>query len=355
MNDTNLPQEYKKITSKLYQQATQHIEEARIRVQRSINTEMVSAYWLIGRDIVEAEQKGKARAAYGSNLLKDLARQLFDKYGKGFSVSTLRDIRQFYITYSDSSPIHHVVRGKSKSLSPNLGWVHYRTLMRIDRIEARLFYEIESEKNAWSGRELERQVHSLLFDRLAKSKDKEGVLALANEGQQINTPEDAIKEPLILEFLGLPESNRLVESELEDALITNLQQFLLELGKGFSFIGRQKRLTFDGDHFYADLVFYHVLLKCYVIVDLKTHKLTHADLGQMQLYVNYFDKEIKQSDDSATIGLVLCTEKSEEMAKYMLGDKATQIFASKYQLHLPTEEQLKQEIKREIKEIGTGL
>ena len=316
---------------------------------------MVSAYWRIGRDIVEAEQNGKVRAAYGSNLLTELAKRLCDKYGKGFSVSTLRDIRQFYITYSDTSPIHHAVRGKSKSLSPNLGWVHYRALMRIDRIEARLFYEIESEKNAWSGRELDRQINSLLFDRLAKSKDKEGVLALAKDGQKINLPEDAIKEPLILEFLGLPESNRLVESELENALITNLQQFLLELGKGFSFIGRQKRLTFDGDHFYADLVFYHVLLKCYVIVDLKTHKLTHADLGQMQLYVNYFDKEIKQPDDSPTIGLVLCTEKSEEMAKYMLGDKAKQIFASKYQLHLPTEEQLEREIKREIKGIGAGF
>jgi len=343
------------VTQHLFQQATQHIDIARNSVQRSVNTEMVSAYWFIGRDIVEAEQQGQSRAAYGAQLLSELSKRLCAKYGKGFSVSTLRDTRQFYLVYSKYSPIYHAVRGElalPNSLSSNLGWVHYRALMRIDRIEARQFYEIEAVKNCWSGRELERQINSLLFDRLAKSKDKDGVLALARDGQEISMPLDVIKEPLILEFLGLPESHRLVESTLEEALISNLQQFLLELGKGFSFVGRQKRLTLDGDHFYADLVFYHVLLKCYVIIDLKTHKLKHADLGQMQLYVNYFDEEIKQEDDSPTIGLVLCTEKSEEMAKYMLGDKAKQIFASKYQLHLPTEEQLAREIKRELKVIG---
>ena len=195
----------------------------------------------------------------------------------------------------------------------------------------------------------------MLFDRLAKSKDKEGLLKLVNEGQEFNNPEDAIKEPLVLEFLGIPESHHLIESQVEEALINNLQHFLLELGKGFAFIGRQKRLTFDGDHYYADLVFYHVILKCYVIIDLKTRKLTHADLGQMQLYVNFFDKEIKQKEDNPTIGLVLCTEKSESMAKYLLGEKAKQIFASKYQLHLPTEEQLEREIKREVQIINDGL
>jgi len=238
------------------------------------------------------------------------------------------------------------------ALSPNLGWIHYRALMRIDRVEARQFYTVETEKNAWSGRELERQINSLLFDRLAKSKDKRGLLALARDGQEINNPEDAIKEPLILEFLGLPESHRLMESKLEEALINNLQNFLLELGTGFSYIGRQKRLTFDGDHYYADLVFYHVILKCYVIIDLKTKKLTHADLGQMQLYVNYFDAEIKQNDDNPTIGLVLCTAKSDTMAKYLLGEKARQIFASRYQLHLPSEDELRKEIKREVEAIS---
>jgi len=303
---------------------------------------------------VAAEQNGQSRATYGSYVLQELSSRLTKKYGKGFSVSTLKDLRQFYLAYHDIE-IGHALRGqfpKKLLLSPDLSWIHYRALMRIDRKEARQFYTIEAEKNAWSGRELERQINSLLFDRLAKSKDKEGLLALARDGHEINSPADAIKEPLILEFLGLPESHRLVESKLEEALINNLQQFLLELGTGFSYIGRQKRLTFDGDHYYADLVFYHVILKCYVIIDLKTRKLTHADLGQIQLYVNYFDEEIKQDSDNPTIGLVLCTQKSETMAKYLLGDRAKQIFATKYQLHLPTEEELGREIKREIEIIS---
>lgn len=340
----------------LYQQAIRYIEHAREAVQRTVNVEMVKAYWLIGKDIVEEEQEGKLRADYGTYLLEELSNRLNKKYGKGFSISTLRDIRQFYLTYPDHSPIHHAVRGESRTVfSPSLSWIHYRALMRIDRKEARQFYEIEAEANRWSGRELERQIYSLLFDRLAKSKDKNGLLALAKKGQEINKPEDAIKEPLILEFLGLPESHRLTESKLEEALINNLQQFLLELGKGFSFIGRQKRLTFDGDHFYADLVFYHVILKCYIIIDIKTHKLTHADLGQIQLYVNYFDREIKQIDDNPTVGLVLCTEKRDEMAKYLLGDQAKQIFASRYQLHLPSEAQLAKELRRELKVIQHAL
>ena len=337
------------IAERLSLKAVGYIDNARNRVQRSVNSEMVQAYWLIGRDIVDAEQRREVRATYGTYLLQTLSHHLTLKYGRGFSVSTLKDIRQFYLAYSDFE-ISHAVRGESniKQLSFNLSWIHYRALMRVEREGARQFYTIEAEKNCWSGRELERQINSLLFDRLAKSKDKEGLMSLVNEGQEINTPGDVIKEPLILEFLGLPESHRLVESKLEEALINKLQDFLLELGKGFSFIGRQKRLTFDGEHFYADLVFYHVILKCYAIIDLKTRKLTHADLGQMQLYVNYFDQEVKQKDDNPTIGLVLCTEKSEEMAKYMLGEKAKQIFASKYQLYLPTEEQLKKEIQREL-------
>ena len=354
MNTLNPPLDKNNEIDILFQKASFYVDEARNRVQRSINFEMVQAYWLIGRDIIIAEQQGQARASYGSQLLRELSNRLTQKYGKGFSVSTLRDIRQFYLVYQDVE-IHHAVRGKSSSelaLNSNLGWIHYRALMRIDREEARQFYTVEAEKNAWSGRELERQINSLLFDRLAKSKDKNGLLALARDGHEINKPEDAIKEPMILEFLGLPETHRLVESKLEEALINNLQNFLLELGTGFSYIGRQKRLTFDGDHYYADLVFYHVILKCYVIIDLKTKKLTHADLGQMQLYVNYFDAEIKQKDDNPTIGLVLCTAKSDTMAKYLLGEKAKQIFASRYQLHLPSEDELRKEIKREVEAIS---
>lgn len=269
-------------------------------------------------------------------------------------------MRQFYIEYQidkGNYPIRYTVCSESNSpqFPPNLSWSHYRELMRVNNLEARAFYEREATDNNWSIRELKRQKNSLLFDRLAMSKDKEGMLRLVHKGQELITPQDAIKDPMILEFLGLPESHQLVESKLETAITNNLQDFLLELGKGFAFIARQKRLSFDGDHFYADLVFYHVILKCYLIIDIKTHKLTHGDLGQMQLYVNYFDKEIKQDNDNPTIGLVLCTEKSNEMVKYLLGDKATQIFASTYQFHLPTVEELEKELKRELKELKTDL
>lgn len=323
----------------LYQKASSYIDQARKVIHRTINTEMVKAYWYIGRDIVEEEQQGKKRAKYGSFLLKELSEKLTKKYGHGFSSSTLLDIRLFYQTYPENK------------FNANLGWIHYRSLMRIHNLEARGFYEIEAEKNCWSGRELERQIGSLLFERLAKSRDKKGLMRLACKGQEIDTPADAIKEPIILEFVGLPETHRLVESKLEEALTNNLQKFLLELGKGFAFIARQKRLTLDGDHFYADLVFYHVILKCYVIIDIKTKKLSHSDLGQMQLYVNYFDKEVVTPNDNPTIGLILCTQKSDAMVKYTLGDKAKQIFASKYQFHLPTEKELEAELKREIKTI----
>jgi len=336
----------------LYVRVSNYIDSARQSIQRSIDTEMVKAYWLIGREIIEEEQHGQKRAEYGSFLLNALSERLVVKYGRGFSVSTLRDIRQFYLTY----PIHHAVRGESEmQINPFLGWIHYRALMRVHRPEARRFYEIEAEKNHWSGRELERQINSLLYDRLAKSKDKRSLIKLACKGQEINTPEDSIKEPLILEFLGMPESHRLVESKLEEALINNLQKFLLELGKGFAFVARQKRLTLDGDHFYADLVFYHIILKCYVIIDLKTRKLSHSDLGQMQLYVNYFDQELRTDSDNPTIGLILCSKKNDAMVKYTLGNKAKQIFTTKYQFHLPTEAELEAELKKEVKEITYQL
>ena len=341
----------------LYEKAVTHINKARETVQRTVDTEMVKAYWMIGHDIVEEEQQGKSRAEYGSKLLTSLSKRLNQKYKKGFSISTLRDARQFYLTYTDYA-IQHAVRGESvegKPLSSNLGWIHYRALMRVGHKSARQFYEVEAQGNNWSGRELERQIGSLLFERLAKSKDQKGLLQLALEGQEISKPEDAIKDPMILEFLGLPESPRLVESDLEQALIDNLQSFLLELGKGFSFIKRQQRLSIDGDHYYADLVFYHVVLKCYVVIDIKTKPLSHADLGQIQLYVNYFDREVKQSDDNPTIGLVLCTKNKKKMAEYLLDDKAKQIFTSAYKLHLPSEDELSQELQREIKEIKQGL
>jgi predicted nuclease of restriction endonuclease-like (RecB) superfamily len=340
---------------KIFEKAVNYIHEARVNVGRTIDTEMVKAYWFIGRDIIEEEQLGNTRSAYGSQIINELSKKLSEKYGRGFGVSTLKDIRKFYSTYQYDTSIGHAVRGQSQPLNFSLSWVHYRALMRIHSKEARQFYEIEAAKNCWSGRELERQIDSLLFERLLKSKDKIGLMRLAKKGQEIFTPEDAIKDPVILEFLSLPESHRLVESKLESALIHNLQEFLLELGTGFAFIARQKRLTIDGDNFYADLVFYHVILKCYIIVDIKTKKLSHADLGQMMLYVNYFDREVVHKEDNPTIGLILCTRKSDEMVKYTLGDNAKRIFASKYQFHLPTEEQLEKELKREIKVLKHDL
>jgi len=354
--------------NELYVKIVGYIRNARQNIMRSVDTEQVKAYWLIGRDIVEEEQSGVQKADYGVYLIKEISIRLMKEFWRGFGITTVKDIRQFYLIYQASCnnlQKSHAVRGqfdnylKKKSCMPqfysNLSWTHYRALMRIDRPEARKFYEIEASKNNWSARELERQIGSLLYDRLAKSKDKKGLMNLIYKGQEVMKPEDAIKEPVVLEFLGLPESHKLVESNLEGALISNLQNFLLELGTGFAFVARQKRLTLDGDHFYTDLVFYHTILKCYVIIDIKTKKLTHADLGQMQLYVNYFDQEVVKTDDNPTIGLILCTKKSNKMIKYFLGSNDKKIFTSKYQLHLPTEQELETELKKEVREINYQL
>jgi predicted nuclease of restriction endonuclease-like (RecB) superfamily len=343
----------------LYERVSGYIEKARYAIQKSIDVEMVKAYWFIGRDIVLEEQHGQMRAEYGRRILQDLSIKLQNKYKTGFSVDTLERARKFYLVYPETiaSQKSATLLRKSKTsiVMPNLSWSHYIELIRITRAEARNFYALEAAKNNWNVRELKRQIASFLFDRISKRKDKNKVLRLAYKGHEINTPEDAIKEPLVLEFLGAPQPHKMSETKLETALINNLQQFLLELGKGFAFIGRQRRITFDNDHYYADLVLYHVILKCYVIIDIKTHKLTHADLGQMQLYVNYFDQEIKMDNDNPTIGLVLCTAKSDAMARYLLGEKNKQIFASTYQFHLPTEEELKLEVQREVKKIQQDL
>ena len=371
--------------------AIRHIwESARLQAARSVNSALVQANWLIGRQIVEAEQKGKSRAAYSSRLLKTLSETLEKDYGNSFSVSALQYMRAFYLGYPAlldiqhaagvGSEKQHAVRVESAQGSPDakghalrdlsasateadwqpgrlhagLSWTHYRTLLKVERREARDFYEIEAIRNGWSARQLERQINTFLFDRLLKSRDKAGVLALANEGLVPARPLDAIKDPYVLEFLDLPESHRLVESRVEEALISRLQDFLLELGSGFAFIGRQVRLTLDGDHFYPDLVFYHVKLKCYVVIDLKVEKLTHGDLGQMQMYVNYYDREIAGPEDQPTIGLILCADKNEAMVRYVLDDKAKQIFASRYQFQLPSEDVLRAEIKREMEELDAG-
>lgn len=346
-------------SSEFYSRVQTHINNARRSIQKTIDSEMVKAYWNIGREIIGEEQKKQEKTTYGKAILKTLSEKLTNEYGRGFSVDNLEKARKFYLTYPDGSFCSNSEALPRKSnrrmFFENLSWTHYVQLIRIERPEVRSFYELEASKNAWSYRELQRQIGSLLFDRLAKSRDKDGLLELAYKGQEINKPDDAMKDPLVLEFLGITEPHQLEESKLEEALINNLQKFLLELGKGFAFVDRQKRLTLDGDHYYADLVFYHVLLKCYIIIDLKTKKLTHGDLGQIQLYVNYFDQKIKTDSDNPTIGLVLCTDKNDAMVKYTLGDKAKQIFASSYQFHLPTEAELEAELKREIKEIKYQL
>jgi len=335
----------------------ERVNTARQNIARTVDTEIVKSHWMTGKEIVEEELQGKKRATYGAQLLKMMAERLTQRLGRGYTVTNLGYMRQFYLIYQEITPIHHTLCGEFNldNVDTHLSWSHYRLLIKVDRKEAREFYEKEAIENRWSSRELGRQIGSLLFERLAKSRDKKGLMRLAKKGQEIQSPEDAIKDPVVLEFLDLPESHRLVESKLEEALINNLQHFLLEMGKGFAFVARQKRLTLDGDHFYADLVMYHTILKCFVIIDLKTKPLSHADLGQMQLYVNYFDQECRSEGDNPTIGLILCTQKNDTMVRYTLGEKAKQIFASKYQFHLPTEAELEAEIKRELKDIKYQL
>jgi predicted nuclease of restriction endonuclease-like (RecB) superfamily len=340
------------------------LESARTGVVRTVNTAQVLSNWLIGREIVDEEQQGQHRADYGENLLKNLAQKLKQDFGKGYSYSNLKYMRQFYLAFphlltaaeighavSDQSPTAALSRPnpdwKPGRLHPNLSWTHYRTLVKVENLDARAFYEIETLKTNWSSREMERQINSLLFERLAKSTDKQGLMQLATQGQIIQTPADVFKDPFVIEFLGLPESPRLVESDLETALIENLQTFLLELGKGFAFVKRQERITLDGDHFYIDLVFYHTILKCYILIDLKVGKLTHGDLGQIQLYVNYYDRERCTEGDNPTLGLILCSDKNDAVVRYTLGaEQQDKIFASRYQLHLPTEAELRRELEQ---------
>jgi predicted nuclease of restriction endonuclease-like (RecB) superfamily len=371
---------------RLYDRVRRIIDSARAGAARSVNTAQVVSNWLIGREIVEEEQGGSRRAGYGRRLIEDLSARLVRNCGRGFTVRNLETFRAFYIKYprlgiphavraespkglcetekgyavrslsegKGESLILHAPRGESwkpGQLHPNLSWTHYRTLLKADEPGKRAFYEIEAIKNGWSARELERQMASLLYERLAKSRDKAGLMKLAVQGHEVQAAADVFKDPVVIEFLGLPESHRLVESELEAALIGNLQAFLLELGKGFAFVSRQERLSLDGDHFYVDLVFYHAVLKCYALVDLKVGKLTHQDLGQMQLYVNYFDRERRTDGDGPTIGLILCTDKNDAVVRYTLGDSAGNIFASRYKLHLPSEAELRAEMRREVRSL----
>ncbi len=314
------------------------IETARNRVQSVVDHEMVRAYWEIGREIVEDEQKGERRAEYGKFLIQNLSHELTHRHGKGFTASNLLTMRRFYLTF----PIQHALRAE-------LSWTHYRLLLKIEERQKRSFYEIECAANNWSTRELERQMNSMLFERLALSLDKEGVMTLAREGQVMREPTDLVKDPYVLEFLGLPQSEILYEKELESALLEHLQKFLLELGKGFSFVARQKRITLDGDHFYIDLVFYNYILKCFVLIDLKIGKLAHQDLGQMQMYVNYYTREMMNDGDNPPIGILLCDSKSDAVVRFTLPEGNNQIFASRYKLYLPTEDELRVELMKDRK------
>ena len=367
---------------RLYQRIAAILEAARSRVARSINTSMVRAYWLIGREIVEVEQRGADRAAYGEQLLAGLAPRLTERFGRGMGVATLRRARAFYQTYPQGSAIPPELAGEENRSTaliesareenrstaliefngasagrfpPMLGWSHYLALLRVQKPEARAFYEIEAARESWSVRELERQVAAMLFERLAMNKNPEQVLSLARQGQQISVPSDVIKDPFVLEFADLRENPIVHERDLEQAIIDRLEDFLLEMGKGFCFVARQKRVTLEGDHFYVDLVFYNRLLRCFVLVDLKFGKLMHQDLGQMQMYVNFFDRFQRVEHEAKTIGIVLCSDKNDAMVKITLPDDNEQIHAARYQLYLPTEQELRAELERERDEVERVL
>ncbi|HSD89476.1 MAG TPA: PDDEXK nuclease domain-containing protein [Kofleriaceae bacterium] len=330
----------------LYTRIATVVDRARGAVARSINVAMVQANWEIGRAIVEVEQQGERRAEYGDELIVRLSKRLTDRFGTGFSESGLRRIRQFYLMFPNGSEIRSTLLTESampRAFSSSLSWSHYTRLMRIAHASARSFYETEASRESWSVRQLERQIAAQLFERLARTKSPSELA----EGQAVTRPDDVIKDPFVLEFLDIHEPARLQERNLEQAIIDRLEAFMLELGKGFCFVGRQKRLTIEGDHFYVDLVFYNRLLRCFVLIDLKLEKLTHQDLGQMMMYVNYFDRTQRVEHEAKTVGIVLCSDVNQAMVKITLPEDNDQIRAATYQLYLPSEAELQAELSRE--------
>ena len=332
---------------RFFQNVSRVLENAQKQAKTAVNLTMVYAYFEIGQMIVEEEQRGKNRADYGKSLIKKLSEHLTAAFGKGYSVANLKNIRQFYKVYSKDQ-IGETVFSQFETLPAvstgrrfYLSWSHYLKLMRINNIDERHFYEIESVKNDWSLSELKRQYDSSLYERLALSTDKEKVLQLALQGQIIEKPADAVKDPYVLEFLDLPELPEYSETELEKKIIDHLQKFLLELGTGFTFVGRQVRFTFEEEHFRVDLVFYNRLLRCFVLFDLKIGELKHQDIGQMQMYVHYYDRKVKLDDENPTIGIILCRDKSNAIVEMTLPEDNAQIFASKYETVLPSKEALK--------------
>ncbi len=321
---------------------------------------MVLAHWHIGREIVEALQGGDARAGYGARLIEELSRRLTDRFGAGFSTTNLWDFRLFFQTYSGRRPAHEILhppggelaharstRSRASGFHPSLSWSHYRALMRVEKPEARDYYEQEAAGCGWSKLELERQIETLSYERLLMSRDKKGILERARWTQSATRPIDVLKEPYVLEFLALPDARELHESQLEDSILANLQRFLLELGKGFSFVARQRRMRLEDEDFYVDLVFYNYVLKCFVLIDLKVGRLTHQDIGQMDSYVRMFEAHEKLPGDNPTIGLILCSRKNEAVAKYSVLHESRQLFAARYITCLPSEDELARELERE--------
>jgi predicted nuclease of restriction endonuclease-like (RecB) superfamily len=321
-----------------YQTVAGILRAARTNAYRAVNFAMVEAYWNVGWKIVEEEQRGQERANYGSQLMQHLSERLCAEFGKGFSVQSLWNMRQFYRCF----PILSALRRE-------LTWSHYKSLIRVENEAARSYYTAESVGQNWSTRALDRQINSLYYERLTASRDKQAVTAEMREKTELlkPTPQDLIKDAYVLEFLGLPDAHQFREAELEQAIIAKLQAFMLELGKGFAFVARQKRISTDTKDFYIDLVFYNYILKCFVLVDLKTGELTHQDIGQMDMYVRLFEDTLKAKDDNPTVGIILCTEKDHTVVKYSVLNESKQLFASKYMLYLPTEEALREELERE--------
>lgn len=327
-----------------YESVAALLRNAQTSAYRAVNFTMVEAYWNIGRMIVEEEQQGQERAEYGALLIRNLSVRLTDEFGKGFTETNLKYFRQFYITFPAATPleIRHALRGE-------LRWTHYRLLLRVEKPDARAWYMNEAADQNWSTRALERQINSLYYERLLMSRDKSPVIEEMREktAPLAPTPQDFIKDPYVLEFLGLKDNPHFREQELEQAIIDQLQAFMLELGKGFAFVARQQRISTETKDFFIDLVFYNYILKCFVLVDLKTGELTHQDIGQMDMYVRLFEDTVKGQDDNPTVGLILCTEKDHTVVKYSVLNESRQLFASKYRLYLPTEEELRAEIERE--------
>ncbi len=340
-----------KMNEDFFQSVADVLERARKNARAAIDLSMVYAYFETGHLIVEQEQKGMQRAAYGKYLIPELSKYLTERMGRGYSVTNLKQMRKFYQVYADDQ-IGQILSDQFPNLPSVttgrkflLSWSHYLKLMRIDNVDERHFYEIEAMQNHWGVEELKRQFNSALYERLALSRDKDKVMELSKKGQIIEKPQDVLKDPYILEFTGLQERTEYSETELESRLLNHLQEFLLELGKGFAFIGRQVRFTFDERHFRVDLVFYNRLLQCFVLFDLKLGDLTHQDLGQMQMYVNYYDRYEKTAEENPTVGILLCQEKSDALVELTLPENVN-IYASKYELYLPNKKLLQEKLKQ---------